>query len=362
MSLRIGMLTSGGDCQGLNPTMRGVARALFQKDPDVEVLGFLDGYAGLMQSRFRKMRSEEFSNILTLGGTILGTSRQPYKQMHEPIDPGRRNSITKLEAMLETYDGLGLDALVVLGGNGSLKSASLLADKGLNVVGLPKTIDNDLGITEVSFGFDSAVSLATHVVDSIHTTAISHGRVFIIEIMGHKVGWLALHAGLAGGADVILIPEIPYDVTVVAKFLNSRMKAGKRFSIICVAEGAYSIEEAKFSRSELEENRAKRGCRSIAYALEKELQELMVPEVRVAVPGHYVRGGSPTPNDRVLATQLGVEAARMIWDKDFGKMAAVINGKIDRVPLKEAAFTLKQVPLDSQVLMAARATGVCFGD
>lgn len=362
MALRVGMLTSGGDCQGLNPTMRGVAKTLFERDPKTEIFGFLDGFAGLMRCNYRKMRSADFSGILTLGGTILGTSRQPYKQMDEPLDPERKNSPSKLEAMIDTYKELRLDALVVLGGNGSLKSASLLAENGLNVVGLPKTIDNDLGVTETTFGFDSAVHVATQVVDGIHTTATSHGRVFIIEIMGHKAGWLALYAGVAGGADIILLPEIPYDPKVVVKALNSREQQNKRFSIIVIAEGALTVEEDKMSNKELEEERKKRGFRSVAYDLEDKLSGLMVQEVRVTVPGHYVRGGAPTPNDRVLTTQLGVEAAKMIIEGDFGKMPAVINGRIDRTTLKKAAFNLKKVPLDNQVLLAARETGICFGD
>lgn len=354
------MLTSGGDCQGLNPAMRGVAKALYEKDADTCIFGFREGYLGLMRGSCRKMKEEEFSNILTLGGTILGTSRQPYKMMSQSLDENDRMS--KLDAMVRTYQNLKLDALVVLGGNGSLKSASLLADRGLNVVGLPKTIDNDLGLTEMTFGFDSAVHIATNVIDSIHTTATSHGRVFIIEIMGHKAGWLALYAGVAGGADIILLPEIPYSLKSVVRALHKRSKEGKRFSIIAVAEGAFSQEEAKLSGKEVEEQRSARGFRSIAYDLEDQLQSMMIQEVRVAVPGHYVRGGSPSANDRVLTTQLGVEAANMIFEKDFGMMAAVLNGRIGRVPIKKAAFELKQVPLDNQVLLAARATGIRFGD
>lgn len=360
MGLKIGMLTSGGDCQGLNPAMRGVAKALYERDRDTTIYGFIEGYLGLMTGNYRKMKEEDFSNILTLGGTILGTSRQPYKMMNQCFDDHCKK--TKLDVMVETYKDLKLDALVVLGGNGSLKSASLLVERGLNVVGLPKTIDNDLGLTEMTFGFDSAVDIATHVIDNIHTTATSHGRVFVIEIMGHKAGWLALYAGVAGGADVILIPEIPYSLKSVVRALNQRKEEGKRFSIVAVAEGAFSRDEADLHWREVDEKRAANGFRSIAYALEDQLQSMMIQEVRVAIPGHYVRGGSPTANDRVLTTQLGVEAAHMIFEKDFGKMAAVLQGKISRVPIKEAAFELKQVPLDNQVLLAARATGICFGD
>lgn len=360
--MRIGFLTSGGDCQGLNPAMRGVAKTLLQMDPETEIFGFLDGYAGLMRANYRKMKDAEFSGILTLGGTILGTSRQPYKSMNEPLDPHRVKGPTKLEAMVQTYKDLALDGLVVLGGNGSLKSAHLLYEQGLNVVGMPKTIDNDLGVTEKTFGFDSAIRIATEVIDCIHTTATSHGRVFIVEIMGHKVGWLTLYAGLAGGADIILLPEIPYSIPKIVTALRKRAEGHKSFSIIAMAEGAKSIEEAELSNKELDAKRQASPYKSIAYQLEAQLQQETSQEVRVTIPGHFVRGGQPSADDRVLTTLLGVEAAHMIVEKDFGKMPVVINGKIDRVSIKKAAFSLKPVPLDNQVLLAARATGISFGD
>lgn len=362
MALRVGMLTSGGDCQGLNSTMRGVARSLFHSDKNVELIGFLDGYYGLMHCNYRELKEEDFSGILTLGGTILGTSRQPFKQMKEPLDDQVKKSPSKLEAMLQTYKDMRLDALVVLGGNGSQKTADLLRQNGCNVVSCPKTIDNDLAGTEMTFGFDSALTLGTEVIDAIHTTATSHGRVFIIELMGHKAGWLALYAGLAGGADVILIPEIPYDALKVLKALKKRREEKKRFSIIVIAEGAVTVEEAELSSKQLAEKRKKEGFRSVAYSLADRLSELMVQEIRCVVPGHFLRGGQPTATDRVLSTQLGAEAAQMILDKDFGKMAAVINGRIDRVPLEDVANKLKRVPKDHQMVKTARAMGVYFGD
>ena len=204
---RVGFLTSGGDCQALNATMRGVAKGLYQiYDDDVEIIGFEDGYKGLMYANYRVMNRGDFSGILTKGGTMLGTSRQPFKLMRVPDE----NGLDKVELMKHTYYKLKLDALVVLGGNGSQKTANLLSQEGLNVIGLPKTIDNDLWGTDMTFGFQSAVDIATNAIDCIHTTASSHGRVFIVEVMGHKVGWLTLHAGIAGGADIILLPEIPF--------------------------------------------------------------------------------------------------------------------------------------------------------
>ena len=252
--MRVGMLTSGGDCQSLNATMRGVAKALYRMYDDVEIIGFEDGYKGLIYADYRVMQQSEFSGILTEGGTILGTSRQPFKLMRVPDKDG----IDKVEAMKHTYHKLHLDCLVVLGGNGTHKTANLLREEGLNVVTLPKTIDNDLWGTDMTFGFQSAVDIATDTIDRIHTTATSHNRVFIIEIMGHKVGWVTLHAGIAGGGDIILLPEIPYDLNVIAEYIKKRSEAGKRFTIIAVAEGAVAKEDAELPKKKLKEVRNKR--------------------------------------------------------------------------------------------------------
>ena len=251
--LRVGMLTSGGDCQALNATMRGVAKSLYKSDKEVEITGFLNGYRGLMYEEYRAMKPSDFSGILTTGGTMLGTSRQPFKLMREPDE----NGMDKVEAMKSTYKKLKLDCLVVLGGNGSQKTANLLSEEGLNVIGLPKTIDNDLYGTDMTFGFQSAVDIATNAIDCIHTTAASHSRVFIVEVMGHKVGWLTLYAGLAGGADIILIPEIPYDIKNIADAIKLREAEGKRFTILAVAEGAISKEDAALSKKELKKKRLK---------------------------------------------------------------------------------------------------------
>lgn len=222
---KIGFLTSGGDCQSLNATMRGVAKTLYQTYSDVEIYGIIEGYKGLIYGNYRKMKPSDFSGILTEGGTIIGTSRQPFKKMREPDE----NGLDKVEAMKSNYRKWGLDCLVILGGNGTHKTANLLSEEGLNVVTLPKTIDNDIWGTDITFGFQSAVNIATNAIDCIHTTAASHSRVFIVEVMGHKVGWLTLHAGIAGGADIILLPEIPYDINSVVAALDKRTKEGKRF-------------------------------------------------------------------------------------------------------------------------------------
>lgn len=356
---RIGILTSGGDCQSLNATMRGVAKALYNIYDDVEIVGFENGYKGLMYADYRIMKASDFSGILTLGGTILGTSRQPYKMMRTPDE----NGLDKVEAMKHTYKKLKLECLVVLGGNGSQKTANLLREEGLNIVSLPKTIDNDLWGSEMTFGFHSAVEVATNAVDCIHTTAASHGRVFIVEVMGHKVGWLTLYAGMAGGADIILIPEIPYDIDVVVEAIKGRMKNGKNFTILAVAEGAVSKEDAAMSKKELKEKK-KNGAKypSVAYELGAQIQEKSGQEIRVTVPGHMQRGGAPSPYDRVLATRLGAAAARLIQRGEYGCMVAFKDNQITKVPLEEVAGRLKTVDPDSDFIREAKLVGISFGD
>ena len=356
--LRIGMLTSGGDCQALNAAMRGVVKGLTSNGDEVEIYGFKDGYKGLIYSNFSMLTSKDFSGILTVGGTILGTSRQPFKLMREPD----KNGLDKVEAMKHTYHKLGLDCLVVLGGNGTHKTANLLREEGLNVITLPKTIDNDLWGTDMTFGFQSAVDIATNTIDCIHTTATSHSRVFIVEIMGHRVGWVALHAGIAGGADIILLPEIPYDLDVISEAIQNRTKAGKHFTIIAVAEGAISKEDAKLSKKEYKEKLKKRKYPSIAYELAEQIQSRTEQEVRITIPGHMQRGGSPCPYDRVISTRLGAAAARLILDKEYGYMVGMQNGDIVKVPLSEVAGKIKMENPESQMIQEARLTGISFGD
>ena len=356
---KIGFLTSGGDCQSLNATMRGVAKTLYQRYDDVKIYGILEGYKGLIYGNYREMKPGDFSGILTEGGTIIGTSRQPFKQMRVPDE----NGLDKVEAMKHTYRKLKLECLVVLGGNGSQKTANLLHEEGLNVVSLPKTIDNDLWGTEMTFGFQSAVNVATSAIDCIHTTAASHGRVFIVEVMGHKVGWLTLHAGIAGGADIILIPEIPYNIDTVVEALKERNRQGKRFSILAVAEGAISKEDASLSKKELKEKR-KNGIvyPSVAYELGAQIEEMTGQEVRVTVPGHTQRGGEPCPYDRVLSTRLGAAAAELIRQKNYGYMVCIKRGEISKVPLEEVAGKLKTVDPDCSIIREAKMVGICFGD
>ncbi len=356
--MKIGMLTSGGDCQALNAAMRGVVKGLSNNVKDLEVYGFFNGYKGLIYGDYRLLTSQDFSGILTKGGTILGSPRQPFKLMRVPDE----NGLDKVEAMKNTYYKLNLDCIVILGGNGTQKTANLLREEGLNVIHLPKTIDNDIYGTDVTFGFQSAINIACDAIDCIHTTAASHNRVFIVEVMGHKVGWLTLYAGVASGADIILLPEIPYDIDKVVGAINKRKEEGKGFTILAVAEGAISKEDAKLGKKELKKKIENRKYPSVSYEIADEITKRTGSEARVTVPGHTQRGGSPCPYDRVLCTRLGSAAAQSILDKDYGVMIAMIDGQTKRVPLGEVAGKLKMVEPDCQMIKEAKRIGISFGD
>ena len=307
MKKRVGILTAGGDCPGLNATIRGVAKALYVRMGDnVEIIGILNGYHGLINGDYKKMEPDDFRGLLTLGGTILGTKRTPFKMM-QVIE---EDKIDKVAAMKKTYKDLKLDCLLCLGGNGTHKTANLLSQEGLNIIGLPKTIDNDIYGTDVTFGFHTAVEIATEVIDRIHTTAGSHSRVMCIEIMGNKAGWLTLYAGIAGGADIILLPELPYDIDRVCAAVERRAKNGSNFSIIAVAEGALNAEEARMKRKEWTAKRVEAGFGATATnRIAAAVQKKTGMETRVCIPGHMQRGGTPCAYDRVLSTQFGSHAA-----------------------------------------------------
>ena len=356
--LRIGILTSGGDCQALNAAMRGVVKGLSVKRNDLEIYGFRDGYKGLIYDIADRMTPDDFSGILNRGGTILGTSRQPFKKMRIPDE----NGLDKVKAMKNNYRKYKLDCLVVLGGNGTHKTANMLREEGLNVVTLPKTIDNDLWGTEMTFGFQSAVDIATDTIDRIHTTASSHSRIFIIEVMGHKVGHVTLQSGIAGGADVILLPEIPYDIDKVAEVVENRFAAGKKFSIIAVAEGAISKEDAKLKKKQYKAKLAERRYPSVAYEIAAALEEKTNREIRVTVPGHTQRGGSPVPFDRVISSRLGVAAAELIAKEDYGKLLIMKGYDVTTLPLEKTAGKLKYVSPDDQIVLQAKHLGISFGD
>ena len=353
--MTVGILTSGGDCQALNAAMRGVAKSLYEKKKDIQILGIEDGFKGLCQNKVRKMEKKDFSGILSLGGTILGSSRMPFKQIEEDDEDG----INKIQSMISCYRKNKMDCLVVLGGNGSHKTANLLREKGLNIITLPKTIDNDIWGTDMTFGFYSALEIASKAIDCIHTTAASHSRVFIIEIMGHKTGWLSLYAGIAGGADIILIPEIPYSIQSVVKKIQEREQEGRNFTIIVCAEGAISKENVSLPKKEY---RRKLGGISISFHLASEIKILTGKDIRVTIPGHTQRGGEPCPADRVLATRLGAATAEYIMAGKFGVMTALKNGNIEPVPLSEVAGKLKTVPQDSPIIREAKSLGISFGE
>ncbi len=356
--MRIGMLTSGGDCQALNAAMRGVVKTLHHSGEEVEIFGFHAGYKGLINSDFRMLTNRDFSGILTKGGTILGSSRTPFKLINEPDEKGNN----KVEAMKHTYHKLNLDCLVVLGGNGSHKTANLLRQEGLNIVTLPKTIDNDLWGTDMTFGFQSAVDVATHVIDCIHTTADSHGRVFVVEVMGHKTGWLTLNAGMASGADIILIPEIPYKIDKIVSAIKARADSGSGFTILAVAEGAISEEDATLSKKDYKKKVEKSPYPSVSYEVAAAIEEKTGMEVRVTVPGHMQRGGTPCPYDRVFASRLGSEAGKLILKREYGFMVGYRNREIVKVPLEEVAGKLKTVDPNATIVKEAKMMGISFGD
>lgn len=356
--MRVGFLTSGGDCQALNAAMRGVVKGLTENCEKLELYGFLNGYKGLIYGDFKLLTGQDFSGILTKGGTILGTSRVPFKEIREPDE----NGLDKVEAMKQNYHKLSLDCLVILGGNGTQKTANLLREEGLNVIHLPKTIDNDIYGTDVTFGFQSAINIATEAIDCIHTTAASHNRVFIVEVMGHKVGWLTLNAGMASGADIILIPEIPYDIDKVIDAIKKRKEAGKGFTILAVAEGAISKKDAALSKKDYRKKMEEKKYPSVSYQIADEITKKTGMEVRVTVPGHTQRGGSPCPYDRVLCTRLGAEGAKAILDGEYGVMIGTVNRELVRVPLEKVAGQLKKVDPDSQIIKDAKFVGISFGD
>lgn len=339
--MKIGILTAGGDCPGLNAAIRGVGKAAIL-EYGMEVIGFRSGYSGLIQNDYIPLDEASLSGILTTGGTILGTSREkPFK------DTKISDFVkTKPEIIVENYSRLGLDCLVCMGGNGTQKTAYRLSQLGLNIVGMPKTIDNDVWGTDSSFGFDSALSIITEALDRIHTTANSHKRIMVIEVMGHSAGWLALYSGIAGGGDVILIPEIQYDMNVVGDYLVARAKSGKPYSIIVVAEGV-SYPSDKLSAGH--------------YAARK-ISKITGLETRETILGYIQRGGSPSPVDRIIATRLGAYAAYTISQKNFGTMVALRNNEVTAIPLAEVAGKLKTVPLDLPLIKRARQIGTCFGD
>jgi ATP-dependent phosphofructokinase / diphosphate-dependent phosphofructokinase len=385
----IGILTSGGDCPGLNAAVRGVVKPALS-DFHIEVIGIEKGFRGLVENHSRPLHLNDVSNILSTGGTILGTSREKPHRM--PLPNGQTVDLT-LRAV-ETYHRLGLDCLVCLGGNGTHKVANNLMQHGLNVLGLPKTIDNDLAETDMTFGHDSAMTTATHAIDRLHSTAEAHLRVMVIELMGHKAGWLTLSAGLAGGADIILIPEIPYDIDSVCQQLTERRRRGKWFSIVAVAEGAVprgpaeavpaaaGSEAAVAAKGKKGKKKDERGGKEkgkgkgahdslsldtagdgrVSAVVARAISHRLGIETRVTVLGHLQRGGVPTPFDRILATRFGTLAAELLSQGKYNRMVCLKGADVASVPIEQVAGKLKLVPPDHPLLQAARRVGTNFGD
>jgi len=353
---RFGILTAGGDCPGLNAAIRGVCRAAHDRY-GMEIIGIANGFRGLIYEDTKILQPEDFSGILTLGGTILGSSREkPFAH----VDKDEVAS-DKVSAIMETYSKLELDCLVVIGGNGTNTTGCKLAREGLNVVGLPKTIDNDIVGTDRTFGFHSALAIGTDAIDRLHSTAESHSRVIVIELMGHKAGWLTLYAGVAGGGDVVLIPEIPYDIRAIGHHLEKRASSGKTFSVVVIAEGAMSVKEAEMDKKDRKKYRNENGP-SVAYRLAREINEETGMETRATVLGYMQRGGIPSASDRVLATSLGTAAVELLAKGNYGRMVALAGNDIDSVDLSVPEGKVKSVPADHYMIETARAVGTCMGD
>lgn len=358
---RIGVLTGGGDCPGLNAVIRGVTKPAIN-DYDIAVIGIEDGFEGLIEGRMHELSSKDVSGILNLGGTILGTSNKgdPF---HYPVEVKGKVEITDASSWANKhYKEWRLDAVVAIGGDGTMHIADKLGQMGMNIVGVPKTIDNDLAATDVTFGYDSALFVATEAIDRLHTTESSHHRVMVIEVMGRYAGWIALGAGLAGGADVILIPEIPFHWDKVYDKVIERSTSGKRFSIVCVAEGAHAAAEKIVVRETDERRTDPIQLGGIGNLVGRKIQEETGLETRVTVLGHLQRGGSPTPYDRILATRFGTMAVRLAAEGKFGRMVCLRGTEISSVPIKEAIAQSRHVPLDAPILRTARSVGTSFGD
>lgn len=354
---RLGILTSGGDAPGLNAAIRALARTAINRY-GMEVIGIEQGYRGLIENKYRIITEQDISGILTRGGTILGASREkPFKDSEWRT----ADSFGAVDCIKKNYKELHLDCLAVLGGNGSQTTADLLTTEGLHVIGIPKTIDNDITHNDMSFGFHTAVETAADAIDRLHTTAASHSRVMIIEVMGHKAGWLALYAGIAGGSDVIIIPEIPYRLESITDHLQERRKQGKNFSVITVAEGARSFAERDMSKKNLRESR-KSMSGSIGWRLASEITAAAEVESRVTVLGYVQRGGSPSGYDRILATRFGAAAAAFAAENRYGVMAALQDGEIKPVALSKVANKIKKIPESHPMIRAACDIGTCFAD
>jgi 6-phosphofructokinase 1 len=358
--MKLGVLTGGGDCPGLNAVIRAVVKSAIN-NYDMEVVGFYDGFQGLIQNRYRKLTSADVSGILTLGGTILGTSNRA-DPFNFPVLQGEDYIyLDRSSEAIQNFERLGLDALIAIGGDGTMIAANGMAEKGMNIIGVPKTIDNDLYGTDQTFGFDSALASASDAIDKIHTTAQSHHRVMIVEVMGRYAGWLALASGIAGGGDIVLIPEIPYHLDIICDKIKQRNLSGKNFSIIVIGEGAKAEGGEMVVKKIVATSPDKIRLGGISNQLASQIEGVTTLETRVTILGHLLRGGTPTAFDRILASRFGTEATYLAAKKDFGKMVALKGMNIESVPITEVAGKIRKVTLDSPLLKTALSLGMCVG-
>jgi ATP-dependent phosphofructokinase / diphosphate-dependent phosphofructokinase len=357
----IGVMTGGGDAPGLNAVIRAVVRTA-AGHYGWDVVGFKDGYAGLVERHSINLEMDDVSGLLTRGGTVLGTSNtaNPFSW---PMGEGEnRVNVDRSNEAVDYVKSLGLDALACIGGDGTLSIADGMREKGVPVVGIPKTIDNDLYETDQTFGFDTAVSIATEALDRIHTTAESHHRVMVVEVMGRNAGWLALHSGIAGGGDIILLPEIPYDLEKICDKIVWRNRSGRRFSMVVVAEGAKPIGGEMVVARVVEDSPDPIRLGGIGNVVAKQIEDRVGLETRVTVLGHLVRGGTPTAYDRVLASRLGSAAVHLLARGESGKMVRLQGGEITSVEISKVANRQRLIPLDHSLIKMGKETGICFGD
>ncbi len=358
---RIGVLTGGGDCPGLNAVIRAVTKSALHRYK-LEVFGIEDGFLGLIQNRMRPLDWSDVSNILTVGGTILGTSNQANPERYAIRKNGTTEFANVTDRVVEHVQANELEAVVCIGGDGTMTGAANLIKAGINCIGVPKTIDNDLEDCEQTFGFDTAVATAAECLDKIHTTAMSHHRVMVVEVMGRNAGWLALHAGLASGSDVILIPEIAYDLDKICDTLKYRARTGKRFSIICISEGAKQKGGELVIQRRVETSPDPIRLGGVSMKLAADIESCTGLETRATILGHIQRGGTPTAFDRVLATRFGYHALELVMAGACGKLVVWKGGTIDQTDIANVAGKQRKVPPDSQLLAAARAVGTGLGD
>jgi len=357
---KIGVLTGGGDCPGLNAVIRGVTKPA--QDHGMTVFGILDGFEGFVEGKTNELRNEDVSGILSRGGTILGSSNKgdPF---HWPVEKdGKIEIVDKSQSVLRNYKALDLDVVIAIGGDGTMHICNKLSGMGINVIGVPKTIDNDLDATDLTFGHDSAVFVVSEALDRLHTTASSHHRVIVVEVMGRYAGWIALHGGLAGGADLILIPEFPFSWERVYDKIHKRELKGKRFSLVCVAEGAKPIGGQLVTRGTDAKRTDPIQLGGIGKVVADTIEKNTGRETRVTVLGHLQRGGSPTPYDRILSTKFGSFAIKLAAEKKFGKMVALKGNEIVAVDIADAISKQKLVKPNNQAVLAAKAVGISFGE